>query len=100
MVTYDRSKKAFLVANAGIEAIKIKSQTGKTHTIALVNGGFEVHNGYLLEDKEMTTNGRRHHRLAIVTWLGNKIIVRRYNRTGEISCQPPLYWVEKETVTF
>lgn len=62
--------------------------------------GFEVHNGYLLEDKEMTTNGRRHHRLAIVTWLGNKIIVRRYNRTGEISCEPPLYWVEKETVTF
>lgn len=30
---------AFLVANAGIEAIRIKSQTGKTHTIALVNGG-------------------------------------------------------------
>ena len=62
VVTYDRSKRgtfasqlkssiyllfiinmgvslAFLVANAGIEAIRIKSQTGNTHTIALVNGG-------------------------------------------------------------
>lgn len=62
--------------------------------------GFEVHNGYLLEDKVITNNGRRHHQLAIVTWLGNKIIVRRYNRTGAIRCEPPIYWVEKETVTF
>lgn len=62
--------------------------------------GFEVHNGYLLEDKEITRHGRTHHRLTIVSWTGKKITVRRYNATGEITCEPSNYWVQKETVTF
>lgn len=61
--------------------------------------GFEVHNGYLSEDKRITRNGRTHRRLTIVTSMGNKITVRRYTDTREISCEPPLYWVEQKTMT-
>lgn len=39
VVTYDKSTKVYEVANASIEAVRMKSLTGKTHTIALVNGG-------------------------------------------------------------
>lgn len=60
---------------------------------------FEVHNGYLSEDKRITRNGRTHRRLTIVTSIGNKITVRRYTDTREIRCEPNLYWVEQKTVT-
>lgn len=61
--------------------------------------GFEVHNGYLSENKRITRNGLTEQRLTIVTSMGNKIIVRRYAGTGEIRCEPSVYLVEEETVT-
>lgn len=62
--------------------------------------GFQVHNGHLFDVKEMTNEGRRLQRLAIVTWKGHKIYVDRYYRTGEINCYPGTYRAESQIVTF
>lgn len=40
--------------------------------------GYQIHNGYLAEQKTLYSHGRRYDKLTIVTSRGKKIVVRRY----------------------
>ncbi|CAH3146188.1 unnamed protein product [Pocillopora meandrina] len=62
------------------------------------NEGYQIHNGYLAEEKESNSHGRRYDKLTIVTSRGKKIEVRRYEDDEEFEVMSQGYWISQKDV--
>lgn len=61
-------------------------------------GEYQIHNGYLAEEKESNSHGRRYDKLTIVTSRGKKIVVRRYEDDEEFEVMSQGYWISQKDV--
>lgn len=82
------------------EAVRI-GRDGKSAEVTIFytpEGGFQVHNGYLVEKKSRTNFGRSFDQLKIVTSRGKQILVRRYDDLGEFEIISDGYWLKQKDV--
>lgn len=62
------------------------------------NGEYQIHNGYLAEQKKLYSLGRSYDKLTIVTSRGKKIVVRRYEDDEEFEVMSQGYWIRQKEV--